>query len=351
MGVRESVARALLRVGALDGVFWLRGRSRVPLLSVVTHHHVFDPPPDYPFDEGVVDATPAQFRERVEGLARRCTVIGVDELCRALRGAPLPRNPALITFDDGYRSCHDVALPILRSVGVRAVFFVATSFVQERRLYWWERIAWIVKRAPVGRLVLAYPVPREVDLGGGRDRAIAALVRAVKDTPGLDLERFLGELVRAAGVEWSPEIERALADELIMTWDQVRALRDAGMDVESHSRAHRVLRTLDPASLAADLGGARTDLEREVGRPVRAIAYPVGARIADAPAIRAAVAAAGYELGFTNGTGSSRVAPDVDPLDLSRLAPDRSMSNAMILGQLALPALGYRPSPSAAWGT
>ena len=42
-------------------------------------------------------------------------------LLHKLEGAPLPKNPVMVTFDDGYRSCHDVALPILRAVGMRAV--------------------------------------------------------------------------------------------------------------------------------------------------------------------------------------------------------------------------------------
>ena len=61
----------------------------------------------------------------MEMLARYGTPIGIDELVRALDGAPLPKNPVMVTFDDGYRSCHDVALPILRAVGMRATFFVA----------------------------------------------------------------------------------------------------------------------------------------------------------------------------------------------------------------------------------
>jgi peptidoglycan/xylan/chitin deacetylase (PgdA/CDA1 family) len=346
MGIREQAARVLMRTGIIDVAFRLRART-APALSVVTHHHVLDVSPDYPFDEEVADATPAQFRARIEALARRCTIIGVETLCRGLAGAPLPRNPALLTFDDGYRSCHDVALPILREVGVPAVFFVATGYVQDRRLYWWERIAWVVKRSRAPSLRLTYPAARELALGADRRPAIRALTRLVKDTPGLDLERLLGDLARAAEVAWTDDLERRLADELIMTWDHVRALRDAGMDVESHSRRHRVLATLDAAALAEDLAGSRADLERELGRRVRAIAYPVGARIAGTPALRGAVAAAGYELGFTNATGSTPLAAGVDPLDLARVAPDRGTSTDFLVGQLAIPRLGYRPRPPA----
>ena len=92
-----------------------------------------------------------------------------------------------------------------------------------------------------------------------------------------------------------------------MTWDQVRALARAGMDVESHGRRHRVLQTLDDATLDDELAGSRADLEAQLGRPVRAIAYPVGRRIAREARIRDALAAAGYRIGLTNQSGVNRV--------------------------------------------
>src|SRR5213075_2805424 len=112
-----------------------------------------------PYDPGVADATPVQFRRQMEMLARYGTPIGIDDLVRALDGAPLPKNPVMVTFDDGYRSCHEVALPILRQVGMRAVFFIATSYINERRLYWWEKIAVALSQARVATARLTYPRP------------------------------------------------------------------------------------------------------------------------------------------------------------------------------------------------
>jgi peptidoglycan/xylan/chitin deacetylase (PgdA/CDA1 family) len=253
----------------------------------------------------------------------------------------------MVTFDDGYRSCHDVALPILREVGVPATFFIATSYVTHRRLYWWERISLLLSRArrPIG--AIRYPRPLEIDLRdpGLRNR----LDGLVKTEMALDVERFLEELAAAVGVEWSPEIEALLAGEMIMTWDEVRALAKAGMDVESHTCSHRVLQTLTEADLADELTGSRQELEAQLGRPVRVIAYPIGRRIANDDHIRRAVAAAGYRAGMSNKTGVNRLWPTVfrgimapiDPFDIRRLAIDRSMSDAMFLTQVAVPVLSY----------
>lgn len=352
MGYRERFASALYGAGALGAVMHIRRRLPLPPpLSVVTYHHVAEDIPQYKYDPGVADATPAQFRRQMELVAKYCTPIGIDDVVLALEGAPLPRNPILITFDDGYKSCHDTALPILKSLGIPAVFFVATGFINDRTLYWWDRIALILSSAKQATATLTYPIPLALDTAN--PRTMRTLTSIIKDTHGLDLERFLGELARAFGVEWDPALETKHSNDLVMTWDDVRALAKAGMEVESHSRRHRVLQTLDPATLAEDLLGSKREIEAQIGKPVRAVAYPVGRKISHLPAVRHAVEAAGYKLGFTNMSGATRIWPGAmgklakrDPFDLCRVSTEREMSDAMFLTQIALPRLAYIQAPS-----
>jgi peptidoglycan/xylan/chitin deacetylase (PgdA/CDA1 family) len=347
VGKRERLVEVLDRAGVIRSVMQLRRLAPLPIVGAFTFHHVHDTERDaiYPYDPDVADATPRQFRRHLETLARIGTPISMAELLHGLDGGPLPPNPLMITFDDGYRSCHDVALPILRELGFPATFFIATSFVTERKLYWWERIAVSLRAARRPCATLTYPQPIEIDV---RDPgARRTLDDVIKNTWGLDIARFLDELGRALEVEWSPAIEAEHADQLIMTWDQVRTLAKAGMAVESHTRHHPVLDTLDDVGLRDELVGSRADLERELGQRVEAIAYPVGRPIRQ-PRIRAAVAAAGYRVGFANiggvnplWPGALRAALGTDPLDLRRISTDRSISDAMFLTKLAIPPLGY----------
>ena len=315
-------------------------------LSILTYHHIADDRPGYPYDPGVADATPAQFRRQMELVAKYATPVTIADVVGALDGGTLPKNPVMVTFDDGYKSCRETALPILESVGLPAVFFVATAFVSDRLLYWWERIALILSSTKRATASITYPTPLTVTTSD--PDALRTLAAIVKDTSGLELERFLDQLARAFGVEWNPEMERGHANDVVMTWDDVRALAAAGMDVESHSRRHRVLQTLDPVALEDELTGSRTELERELGRPVQAIAYPVGRRISHLSPIRDAVERAGYKIGFTNMSGASRIWPGrlgkmlpTDRFDVARLATDRTMSDAMFFTQIAVPRLAY----------
>ncbi|MBA3540466.1 MAG: polysaccharide deacetylase family protein [Deltaproteobacteria bacterium] len=324
----------------------VRRFAPIPRLTIVTFHHIADQGGRYQYDPDVADATPAQFRRQMETLARHCTVITMDDCVRAVEGAPLPQNPVLVTFDDGYRSCHDTALPVLKSVGIPATFFIATSYITERRLYWWERIALVLSRTKVARTTIMFPDVLEIVPHDPIMRR--KLTDLIKFTPALDIERFLVELTEKLEVEWSPAIEAEAADGLIMKWDHIRTLAREGMDIESHTRRHRVLQTLDAAALRDELSGSRLDLEAQIGRPVRAVAYPVGRAISEVPRIRAAVQEAGYRIGLSNGSGVNTLWPaqlrsvlPIDRFDIRRLSTDRSMSDAMFLTSVAIPSLAY----------
>ena len=342
---RQRIASVLDRAKVLSGLLHARQRTRLPVLSVIAYHSIGNPGSGYLYDDDVIDATEDEFRRQLEFITRHFTVIDSDDLCAIMSGSPPPGNSLLITFDDGYRTCVDVALPLLQEFGATATFFIATDYVAKRRLYWWDTIHYLVKSSPRSRIALDYPSALVHDWAGdgpaARRQAITRLLTLVKSEPAMDIDRFLASLASAAGVEWTRAIETRIADELIMTWQDVRTLRDAGMDIQSHTRTHRVLQTLTPDALAEELAGSSADLEREVGAPARVVAYPVGYSIAEQPSIRTAVETAGYKIGFTNASGVNYLWRKPDRYDLRRIAMERGAPMTMFRAALALPPLGY----------
>jgi peptidoglycan/xylan/chitin deacetylase (PgdA/CDA1 family) len=339
-GKREWLALVLDRAGVWELI--LRARSAVGsgVLTVVTYHRIQEPDAVGPFDPFVVDASPAQFDAQVTLLAKHFNLIDTTALARWLDGGKLPANPAMITFDDGYRECVDVALPILLRHRAPAVFFIATRYVAERRVYWWDWIHILVTESPRERLELGYPRPIAIDLDD-RAAAAAALFSIVKTSYGLDLERFVAELTAASGVDIDAARERDLADQLVMTWDDVRTLAAAGMDVQSHTHNHQVLQTLSRADQIEELGRSREILEAELDAPVRAVAFPIGRPVIHDPQLRSAVSRAGYRLGFSNKTGVNPLWRGLDPFNFRRLSFDADSPPSYIRGVLALPPLRH----------
>jgi peptidoglycan/xylan/chitin deacetylase (PgdA/CDA1 family) len=344
------MASVLYQSGALRALMKVRGAAKVPMVSIYTFHHIAESDAGYEFDPGVADATPAQFRRQLEILQRCANPISLNDLYGAMDGNELPANPVMITFDDGYASNYTTALPILTSLGVPATFFVATKFIDERRLFWWESVAWILKHRQRDLLHL----PRSNDHEQLAFDCSSANVQRdvtniIKNTHGLSVDDFVADLARAAEVEWSMEIETRLANQVLLTWDQLRTMSQQGMAVGSHTHSHRVLQTVPVAELKSELAGSKALLENKLGTEVQAIAYPVGRSIKSDADIRDALVAAGYRLGFTNASGVNVVAPAslrhrlpvADPFDVRRLATDRDMSDAMFVAQMAVPQFAY----------
>jgi peptidoglycan/xylan/chitin deacetylase (PgdA/CDA1 family) len=339
---RTALASVLDHARVPQLVMSLR-REVSPWFTVLTYHRVARPCDASGLDEGVVDVTPELLERQLAFLRRWFHPIGIDDLLAFVRSRKaLPKNAVLLTFDDGYRDNHDVALPILARHGVRATFFVATEYVERRRPFWWDRVALLIKRSPRDHIDIRYPEPLRLSLENtqAREAATRRVLRIVKERAGLDLDRLIDDLERASDVVLGRQEERRIADETVMTWSHVAALHRAGMHVQSHTCTHRVLQTLDAADLARELRRSRQMLEEVLGDPVCAIAYPVGKSVNAAPHVKCAVRDAGYELGFTNGTGVNRLSA-LDPLDARRVSLEIALGDGFFRTMLALPCLGY----------
>lgn len=109
---RDPAAAAMSRAAAGDGV--ALANTPVPILM---YHVIDDPPAAVPYPELYVRTS--DFVAQMRWLARRgyhpVTLRRVWEHWR--RGAPLPSKPVVVSFDDGYRSTAEVALPALRERG------------------------------------------------------------------------------------------------------------------------------------------------------------------------------------------------------------------------------------------
>jgi peptidoglycan/xylan/chitin deacetylase (PgdA/CDA1 family) len=340
MNKRLLLADLCDRTGATELALAVRRRTSLPWLPVITFHRVANVNPHYAFDEDVVGVNPKEFERQLSILRDHFTPVTSMDVVRLIDGRSLPKNPVLVTFDDGYRDNYEIALPLLLRYGIKATFFIATDYISQRRMFWWDRIAFTIKAAARPKLILKYPHPMVLDLTTPemRKASTKTLLRVVKSTYELDLDRFLAELTCAAEVAWSGDVERDLADGLLMTWDQVRALRAAGMDVQSHTRTHRVLQTLNPERALAELVESRVELERELGERVFAVSYPVGHTINDRLDVRKAVAQAGYRVGFTNATGVQPLWPgSIDRFNFRRISMAPHLPDSLFRAMLTLP--------------
>jgi peptidoglycan/xylan/chitin deacetylase (PgdA/CDA1 family) len=338
---RARLARALDLLGLLDRVLWLRARLGIRALTVLTYHRVGEPGDEDGLNREVFEVEPAELEKQIALIKAHCTIISLADLRHFRDGGRIPPNPVLLTFDDGYADNHRLALPILRRAGAKATFFIPTAYPDAGRLFWWDKVALLFHRSRAETVDLTYPTRQRLHPRSDPKGATNRVCAAIKRTPNVNLGRVWEDLERALGSTISPEEEGELARRAIMGWPEIRALADAGMDVQSHSHRHIVLNTLAPEEAERDLRRSSSILREVVDQPVHSVAYPVGYELHGD--LRRAPEGASFELGFTNDTGLCSMRR-FDPFNVPRLSMDLSKVGALYKLLLALGEGHLRPS-------
>src|SRR2546422_6344385 len=96
-------------------------------LPVLLYHKIDRIPPGARYPRNYV--TPERFEAQLAFLRRRGyeSISFADYLAYRRGAGRLPRRPVIVTFDDGYRSNRDVALPLLQQYGFRATIFLVAE--------------------------------------------------------------------------------------------------------------------------------------------------------------------------------------------------------------------------------
>ncbi len=86
-----------------------------------------------------------------------------------------------------------------------------------------------------------------------------------------------------------------------VTWDEVKEMDAAGMEIGGHTRTHPILTKIKTdAELDKEIAGSKKIIEEHLGHPIRVFAYPFGLENAQ---VEAAVKRAGYVLARTTLSG------------------------------------------------
>jgi peptidoglycan/xylan/chitin deacetylase (PgdA/CDA1 family) len=111
------------------------GVSRSAQIPILMYHYLSVPPPGADIYRQDLSVTPDLFAAHLDAMrtAGYTAISLYDLLAHLTQGAPLPQQPVIITFDDGYRDNYENAFPLLRQRNMVATFFVVTDFIDEQR--------------------------------------------------------------------------------------------------------------------------------------------------------------------------------------------------------------------------
>lgn len=106
-----------------------------------------------------------------------------------------------------------------------------------------------------------------------------------------------------------------------LTWEQLKALHAAGMEIGAHTVSHADLTTIDADAARYEIAESKKRIGALVGTEVTSFCYPAGR---NTPATRALV----REAGFASAVTTDPAASFDDPLGLPRLRVDGTLDGA-----------------------
>lgn len=288
------------------------GRDR---LTVLAYHRIHDPT-GFEFFEPVISAPPDGFAHQMDIIAEKFNAVSLADVLSWLDGnGRLPPNPALITFDDGYRDNLEQALPILRERELPAVLFVATDNIDRNQPFFWDSAAYFFHHTEATEADLPILGPRA--WGSSPSQVCAEWIEAAKREPQGRREDVTEQLGQVLGVV-VPDSAHAVG---LLSWDEIREMAGQGFSMGSHTVSHAILTELTGAEARRELVESRRRLEDELNEPVRALAYPNGTTLDFDSQIEGLAKETGYSAAFTLVPGPARAGEaKANPMAIRRIA-------------------------------
>jgi peptidoglycan/xylan/chitin deacetylase (PgdA/CDA1 family) len=330
--VKSSFASTLYHAGLLSKLINSRLRNRA---VVLTYHRVIPSSEiaDCPSNPGIVVSSRA-FEAQMRFLRRHFRPLSLDRfVSMVVERKPFEPRSCLVTFDDGWRDNSTHARPILEKYEIPAVVYLATGYIGTDRRFWQESMTESLlsirrQRKKIGEdLELAVLRPCLVPADDVARAAISRLVASFKGVASEEIDRFQNKLAElAGGAGETPAEERHFMD-----WDEVAAMKSAGVEIGCHGVNHLFL-TDARTDVAFEVEKSKKILEEKFGASPSSFCYPNGDY--DSSAVEV-VRRAGFSVAFSTDRGYVSRADDPYLLKRNNICEEATRTVPMFLARIA----------------
>ena len=290
---------------------YLRRRADGGAFCVLTYHGVLSAGyevGDSQQDGSLVSAE--NLRSQLQLLKECYHVVSPDEVREwVVDGKELPERAVLLTCDDGLKNVLTDMAPILQAEGISCLFFVLGASVAEAQNsqgLWYEELHLLLQAASAGGYSLD-ELGMSVELGDRAQRRsvwwnlVKRLSQYDQAARAIFVERFrirfgLPDNWNAAST--NSEAQRRRFG--LLDLSELRQLVGQGMSVGSHTLNHPMLSHQTSEMAWREISESRTLLEKAIGKPIWALAYPFGDPAAVTLRELQMAEQAGYQCAFMN---------------------------------------------------
>lgn len=236
----------------------------------------------------IFGSNPDAFRNQLKTLSQWGEFVSQNDILASLTNkTPLPEKSFIVTFDDGLKEQYELALPILRDLGIPAIFFVNPRVFEEEHVLGVHKIHQL--RSVVAPDILKNKAEQFILSHHGTQELGAYEVKAIAhykyDEAEIAKLKYLLNFVLSIE-EREALIDRAFKDTfgtekeinktLYMNLDQLKEIHELGY-LGSHSYDHFPIGTLQGEEQDYQIRKSQDFFIRELGQPLKSFSYPYGA--------------------------------------------------------------------------
>lgn len=220
---------------------------------------------------------PLHFRKVIEYLNRKFDIFKLEDMIlypQNYNGAKKPL--AAVVFDDGYRDFIEYALPILKEYNTPASMYVITDSATYGTPPWTYVLDHTFQNSNILKANFELSgLPEEFKVTGWQNNN-------ERIAYGKRLKPFLKQLshneresnLDALRLNFDDII---IPSDLFMSWNNIKEIYDAGVEIGSHTVTHPLLGTIESdAILKNELNQSALTIQKHLGKFPLTISYPVG---------------------------------------------------------------------------
>ncbi|MEQ1656005.1 MAG: polysaccharide deacetylase family protein [Nitrospira sp.] len=218
-------------------------------------------------------ATPVKvFQRQMALLADHFHVYPLQELVSRAAMGDVPPRAVAITFDDGYKDNYEVAFPILQEFNLPATIFLTTGVIGSGVTLWHDKVFEAFRRTIASSFESA-GVSGSLKTIKDKQQCLDRFLVGLRALPPNERDRQVQGLLQALNVDLSDGVGA-----LMLTWDEVILMSQAGITFGAHTVTHPILSRMDPDEARREICQSRWTIEEKIQKPVDLFAYPNGSR-------------------------------------------------------------------------
>jgi peptidoglycan/xylan/chitin deacetylase (PgdA/CDA1 family) len=240
--------------------------------SVLLYHRVTS----LQADPQMLSVSPAHFEKQMQLLKKKYNVLNTEEFhYHLVNSKRFPSGSIYITFDDGYADNLLEAIPVLESLQIQALFYIATGTLNTSGEFWWDALERILLGNNTGDNCIIEIKERKINpaqlTGADKRNLYEALLPVLSRMPSAKRNNCINDLAAAFHSTTGRATHRAL------TFDELRKLhRSKSCSIGAHTHQHPSLGALSRKEQEAEINTSISILQQETGTPIEYFSFPFG---------------------------------------------------------------------------